>query len=845
MPAGNKDDSVILASKSWDASSAQSWAEILGLVPVPLFGAQDRHMLPGKHAILLDGQRGSFIFSAIDEFKLAQSDEPISWAWSADVRHALIVNSEERMMFLRRWDTPGTIRRFRLPERGQTAVEVFQEIERSPAPRSQDVVRHVLSVFRLLRQSLYDVEESVHAVRLLNGFLLLSLRVHQGQLQRKKLLEAQTIRQVVENLTHEQRRRVGLDDLPPEVAGKEVGLLLHPLLEPEPRTGCVLNPGLLLRHAASRLYQEAHLMLERDPLPMFAGMGSIDEPVGELPRDARFTPPNMARALAQRSITAFIREAPAPRSIVVLDPACGSGSFLLECLRELLQQKVPGELRLVGYDKSDIAVAISRFCLDTAKEDAKGTGLKIDVEVQQKDALAEPWEAADMVLMNPPFVPFDALGDSQGAVIRILGAAATGRVDMAMAFILKGVGYLRDHGVLASVMPVPLLANESGNRWREELARLTDMLLLGRFEGYGYFPPSAVEIAFILLKKKDSSRQRPPVQVVIAKEGSEDAALRMLRLSAVNGLMPASSVEVFSVGPGMMNPSSWLPQRKSVYELRDFLVKRGLPSVGDLFTVHQGALTGDNLAFVISVSEWDALPVKEKAFFRPTAGQGTIRDGRLICGEYVFYPYDSKGPRIADEAQLKREVPQFLERKLKPRESHLKRRARVASQWWLLSEERSWQLEPEPKIVTNYFGLPGSFSYDSAGDYVAVQGYAWLWKKRVAPKSGGNLQSEVHQTPLPWAYVALLNSTVFGRMLACYCPRVQGGQFNLSRRFVKNVPVPDLGTAEAFATGLVDELASFGRQILQDGAEAVRAELDKVVTRAYGLPASLMSEPSD
>lgn len=840
---------MILPLKSWNPASSESWAAMLGLVPVPLFGTDDKPSIGGEHTILLDGQRGSFAFSASDNLDMVKTNDALSWAWSANVRHTLIVSQKESMMFLRRWDTPGLIRQFKLPERGQTAAEVFEEMERSPAPRSPDVIRHVLSVFRLLRQTLYDCDP-VYAVRLLNGMLLLSLEVQQKRLSRQELLEARTVGAVVKHLSIGQQRLAALDEIPPKVADKDLGLLMHPLLEPEPRTGCLLHPGLLLRHAASRLYQEAHLLLERDPQLTIPGLGSTDAPVGDLPRDTRFTPPNLARALTQKAIEAVEDEPSRPPPLVVLDPACGSGIFLLECIRELIQKKFKGKLRLVGYDKSDIAVSISRFCLETAKDDAKGSDLEIDVDVSRKDALTEPWEKADVVLMNPPFVPFDALGENLEAVRGILGTkAATGRVDMAMAFVTKAVSVLRDYGTLATVLPVPLLANESGIAWREELALETDLLLLGRFEGYGYFAASMVETAFVLAKKKGSLQRRPPIQVVIAREGYEDSALRSLRTSASNRSEPAPSVEMFTVPHSMFVPSSWLPLRKSVYDLRESLAARHLPTVGDFFEVYQGALTGDNRAFIISASEWVSLPANEQAYFRPAAGQGTIRDGRLISGAYVFYPYAPERVLIEDERTLRSVVPTFCETRLLPRKTQLERRAGI-SHWWLPTRERTWQWQREPKIVATYFGLPGSFSYDETGDYAVVQGYAWLWKKLakklvkkpVLPSTQDDLQQSLHETPFPWAYVALFNSTVFGRILACYCPRVQGGQFNLSKRFVKKAPLPNLGTAEAFATGIVEELATLGRRVLQDGAAGVRNELDKAAARAYGLPASLISE---
>lgn len=828
---------MVLARKPWDATSGESWAEVLGLVPVPLFGAGDPKV-KGKHAILLDGQHGSFAFSAVNDMNLIQSDDLLSWAWSANVRHSLVVSDQQSMMFLRRWDVPGVIRRFRLPERGQTAIEVFEEIEKAPPPRAPDVVRHVLSAFRLVRQALCD-QDALYSVRLLNGLLLLGRRVQQSLLTRSKLLAARTVGELVSLLPARQRHRVELEHLPREVSRQSLGVLVHAVLDPDPRTGCIIQPSLLLRHAASRLYQEAHLLLEREPQPVFPGFGETGEPAGELPRDARFTPANMARAFAQKALDAcgLAVDGAIRKGLVVLDPACGSGIFLLECLREMIRRGIRGKVSLAGYDKSPIAASISRFCLEMAADDAKDTDLDVEIDIQCKDALLEPWTKANLILMNPPFVPFENLGSSRQAVSQILGAKgiATGRFDMAMAFVTKAVDSLLDYGALATVLPAPLLANESGVDWRRDIGRSTDLLLLGRFEGYGYFDASTVETGFALLRKSQPGRTLG-VQVVIAKPGSEDAALRLLRSSARGPTMESPAVELFSVTSGVFTPASWLPLRKSTYQFREILRASGLPCVNDLFAVHQGVRTGDNRSFLLSVLDWNSLPEAEKCFFRPAAGQGTIRDGRLIRSEYVFYPYDLDGPTIRDEDELRRKVPNFYENRLLPRKSALERRARV-TRWWLLTLERSWQRGHQPKLVTTYFGVPGSFSYDGVGDSAVVQGHGWLWKSRLAPHAGDDLQASLHETPLPWAYVALFNSGVFGRVLACYCPRVQGGQFNLSPRFVKKVPVPNLGSPDAFAAGIVQELAEMGRAISANGgAVELRDSLDRAASRAYGLP---------
>ena len=85
-----------------------------------------------------------------------------------------------------------------------------------------------------------------------------------------------------------------------------------------------------------------------------------------------------------------------------------------------------------------------------------------------------------------------------------------------------------------------------------------------------------------------------------------------------------------------------------------------------------------------------------------------------------------------------------------------------------------------------------------------MQGWAWFWiagegtrdETEADGGSDGDEGDEVDisfdTSGLPWAYAAMLNSSVFEILLANFCPRVQGGQFHLDSHFIKNVFLPDL-----------------------------------------------------
>jgi hypothetical protein len=232
---------------------------------------------------------------------------------------------------------------------------------------------------------------------------------------------------------------------------------------------------------------------------------------------------------------------------------------------------------------------------------------------------------------------------------------------------------------------------------------------------------------------------------------------------------------------------------------------------------------------VLSLEELDSLPKKERAFFRAIASNSTIHDGVIHSTEFVFFPYDASGPVLNSQDDLKRHVPRYADKCLFPHAEKLKIRNRVdPSKWWLLTLPRTWQYEHRPKLVSTYFGDRGSFAFDSAGGAVVLQGYGWLWKqRRKRPLDFAN-------SLLPWAYLAVLNSGVFEDLLEGACPRVQGGQFDLSTRFVNSIFLPDLSDDMQVTGQVVESLAEIGRDIHAGKGPSVQ-NIDKTVARAYGL----------
>lgn len=827
---------------TWNPYSGESWADMLGLVDVPLFNPHEQAGKPGNPMLLQDGAAASFAFLSGSDGRLEVLDDPLSWTWSSNVRHLVISDQSVERIFLRRWDRPAETRQFKAPARGLGAEDFLALLEQSEVPRTAGVIRHVLAAFRVIRTSL-GYNAAIESLKLLNGFLMAAAEVARYSGRSGAFTGAHTIGEAMAALDDSDRAMAGVDDLPPRILNLRSRGLSSYFLDPEPRSGCLLFSNLLLRHASSQLYQEAHLEIERDPQGYFDGFASANVGRGKLAKDVRYTPVNLARAMVQQAMKALGNLSDRRQPIHILDPACGSGVFLQESLRELVRIEHAGRVELHGYDISEMAKYITDFCLKNAIAGV-GNSENIITHVACVNSLEIDWQAADLVLMNPPFVPWIGLPPDQKDLVRQTLAevyAYRGHADLAMAFLLKAVRSLKPGGVVASVLPSALLHTESGRKLRELISNQAEIITVGKFEGYSFFKTSFVEPVFIILRKKpeadtvDTSPPAPYATVLIAKEGSEDRSLRTLRISGRAEPKDDKQVEIFLVPPNTFEGGSWMPDRKAVYQLKDRLATLPFPKVTSLFKIHQGIRTGDNKSFLLTADKFDEVPEQEQAFFRPVAGQGALKNGQLTPSYYVFYPYDKDGhPNLRSEDVLRGAVPWYYQNYLIDRRNVLASRAKV-NDWWLLTWARPWQAGNVSKWVSTYFGAAGSFAFDDEGRYVVVQGYAWLARANLVGESDPiDLQAALLNTPLPWAYLTLFNSRLFDQLLSGYCPRVQGGQFNLSTRFVSQIPIPNLADAH-FSSGILKRLAELGHRIHEGGFEASRDEIDQAAYRAYGL----------
>jgi len=196
---------------------------------------------------------------------------------------------------------------------------------------------------------------------------------------------------------------------------------------------------------------------------------------------AHYTPPPMVDHLVSETLDAW---RPARADWRAIDPACGSGNFLVALARELAHRfREPIErvvaTRVFGVDVDPRAVELAREALVALATDGSGASAEIREAIERNivvaDALAEPFAFSgefDLILGNPPFLNQLERGTALARErARAIAAATNGAVtryaDVAAAFLVTNLARLAPDGRLGFVMPQSFLSTGDSRRARD------------------------------------------------------------------------------------------------------------------------------------------------------------------------------------------------------------------------------------------------------------------------------------------------------------------------------------------------------------------------------------------
>jgi adenine-specific DNA-methyltransferase len=598
----------------------------------------------------------------------------------------------------------------------------------------------------------------------------------------------------------------------------------------------ILRPDfeLVLRHAGGLLFQEAHMQAQLDLnlfLPGLETPARIISDAGPTGTGVYFTPPAVARTLAEEALLCLSNSHSSDgESIQLFDPACGSGELLRECLRLLKLRRYHGQIKVTGWDSSPASIVMARFALHCEKRYWPRDQIQLDL-VEHNSLTAPAWPTdVDILIMNPPFRSWQQMdSQTQTAVTTVLGSHLRNKPNLAMAFAIRAIDSVNSAGVLAMISPSSLFEASSGKQVREALSNRFTPVLIAKLGDQNIFTHALVDAGLYVGKRGTATGIPTAILWVNPEPASLSRALRGLRRWRGDEVNPLQE-EGFSVHLQKqvgISSAPWVARSYDAWSWHERIIRsKKTVSASKLFDIHQGVRLGSDV-FIVGRKYVKDLSASEQRFFRPAVMNVSLKDARLNDDYYVFYPYTTGLPPLRNEEDLSAQVPTFYAEVLLPAKPALEsRRSLIREQlnWWDLIWPRNWQHGPAPKLVSKYFGDTRPFAFDGTGDYVVVVGHAWLRRK-------GEVEVAITDAELYLAMIAYLNSSIVSALLEYLSVQISGGQFDLSNKFLTNLPV--LNIAKINEAHLV-QLVRIGRELTEGRLERW-ADVDELMTEVLAL----------
>ena len=173
----------------------------------------------------------------------------------------------------------------------------------------------------------------------------------------------------------------------------------------------------------------------------------------------------------------------------VLDPACGSGNFLIEAARRLQAFSIRAGLspkgcaslfkrNLWGIDQDPISCFLAEMHLQTIIHSSTSRTVPFtSLHIHQADSLVLPWEpGVDLFIANPPY-----LAAKNNDLSGYQFAQQRGQADSYLLFLNLALQVVRPGGWIGLVLPDPLLARANAARERARLLEETTLYHLWHF----------------------------------------------------------------------------------------------------------------------------------------------------------------------------------------------------------------------------------------------------------------------------------------------------------------------------------------------------------------------------
>lgn len=515
----------------------------------------------------------------------------------------------------------------------------------------------------------------------------------------------------------------------------------------------------------------------------------------------------------------------------VVDPACGSGAFLIAAFDTLDAeyrraneqiQAITGSLdlfdigreilngNLYGVDLNPESIEITKLSL-WLKTAQRGKPLEsLEAHLRVGNSLIDDpaftdrpfdWYAAfpqafeaggfDVVLGNPPYVRMERLKPVKPYLEKRY-AVASDRADLYCYFYELGLRLLKPDGRLGYISSSTFFKTGSGEPLRRHLLAHSQLRTLVDFGDIQVFEGVTTYPAIVVLDRSEHPDPRAEIRFLALGDTLPESLAAEFQQQA--GAMPQ----------GQLGNDSWRLEDARLARLRSKLTQ-GHPTLKEVYgSPCRGVVTGLNEAFVVDRATRDRLIAEDPRsaeLLKPFLEGKDLKKWRIEPQDLWLIYTPKRRLAIADFPAI--------ERHLLPFKDKLEQRA-TKQEWFELQQAQEAYVPAleGPKIGYVDMSDKPNFSLDTTGSYYANTAY-------FIPNGD-------------WYLLALLSSSPIWWIARGLATAYRGGFFRLFTQYVEQLPIPEAPpetraqlaalaeSAQRAAEQRRDLLQTFRRRVLTD-----------------------------
>lgn len=515
------------------------------------------------------------------------------------------------------------------------------------------------------------------------------------------------------------------------------------------------------------------------------------------------------------------------RGLKILDPACGSGAFLVKVYDFLLAEnkrvsdlitdlsggaismensinyiKTILEDNIYGVDLNSESVDITKLSLwlKTAIKGHKLVSLSNNVKVGNSvvdDATfagdkAFDWSKSfknvfeekggfDVVIGNPPYVRQELISDYK-PYFQNHYKSFSGTTDLFAYFYEKGLSLLNKSGLMGFISNTFAKTTGAGEVLRAYIQNNSSIVQLIDFGSTQVFQ-GATTYPIILVLEKTKRRNFRYVSV------KKDELMTITNALLQKGI---------DIDQESLNPNSWSFETDEVSRLREKL--QVFKSVKSLYgKSYRGILTGYNEAFIIDSvkkKEIESRDPKSSELIKPfLEGKDIFKWSVDNVGKYLIFT--RRGVDIDQYPAVKEYLEQFRQYLTPRNDSSLKVGRKPGKyQWYEIQDSVEYYKKfEEVKITWPNLQSSNKFCWDEGVYYI-------------------NAPAVIFPTKNKWL-LAILNSNVVWFFLLGICAKRSGGFIEVKPQYFEQIPIPEINDLDKSKLDvLVDEVISLNAEIL-------------------------------